>query len=91
MASTLREPSAALRALCARWPDPVTATVNCRAPFNGLPRWPLQFADFAAHSARFLYRLPGDLRAGRTQAYAADGGRARGLQLTHDAGGPEAV
>ena len=87
MISTLRSPSAALRSLRQRWPDPVTATVNCRAPFNGLPRWPLQLAGFAAHSARFLYRLPGDLRAGRTHPYVAAAGRGTGAPLSHSPGG----
>ena len=91
MVSTLGTPSAALGAARSRWPDPVTATVNCRAPFNGLPRWPLQLANFAARSARFLYRLPGDLRAGRTRGRAAADARARGPQLTRGAGGPGAV
>jgi hypothetical protein len=51
--------SGALRAVRARWPDPVSATVHLRAPFRGIPRGVLQTAECLRRAADFTRR---DLR-----------------------------
>jgi hypothetical protein len=43
-APAARGPGAALRALRRRWPNGLEATVDLHAPFNGMPRLPLQVA-----------------------------------------------
>jgi hypothetical protein len=40
-----------------RWPDPVGATIFLNAPFNGVPRLPLQWAAFLYRAA--TYGVPG--------------------------------
>lgn len=60
----LRKPSGVFRALRRRWPDPVRATVYCGMPFNGFPRLPLQLGKLTVQSARYLLRLPDELRRG---------------------------
>jgi len=47
-----RGPGAALRALRARWPNGVEATVGLGAPFNAMPRLPLQVAACVTRAAR---------------------------------------
>lgn len=47
-------PRELMRALRRRWPNPVEATANTGAPFNGLPRLPVQLADCVGRLARFL-------------------------------------
>ncbi len=49
----------ALRALRARWPDPVSATVHLRAPFRAVPRVVVQMAECLRRAADFTRR---DLR-----------------------------
>ena len=49
----------ALRALRARWPDPVSATVHLRAPFRTVPRPAVQVAECLRRAADFARR---DLR-----------------------------
>ena len=50
-----KRPLAALRALLDRWPGPVEATANLRAPFNGLPRLPFQVAECVRRTSRFAW------------------------------------
>ena len=51
--------SGALKALSARWPDPVSATVHLRAPFRSVPRSAVQVAECVRRAADFVRR---DLR-----------------------------
>ena len=53
MAVELRRPRGLLRALRARWPNAVEATVGRRARFNGLPRLPFQIGECFARTLRF--------------------------------------
>ena len=49
----------ALKAIRARWPDPVSATVHLRAPFRAIPRPAVQMAECVRRAADFVRR---DLR-----------------------------
>ncbi|MGZ3445340.1 MAG: nucleotidyltransferase family protein [Myxococcaceae bacterium] len=51
--------SGALKAIGARWPDPVSATVHLRAPFRSVPRPAVQMAECVRRAADFVRR---DLR-----------------------------
>jgi hypothetical protein len=51
--------SGALKAIRARWPDPVSATVHLRAPFRAIPRPAVQMAECVRRAADFVRR---DLR-----------------------------
>jgi Uncharacterised nucleotidyltransferase len=51
--------SGALKAIRARWPDPVSATVHLRAPFRSVPRFVVQTAECLRRAADFVRR---DLR-----------------------------
>jgi hypothetical protein len=53
MAMELRRPRGLIRALRARWPNAVEATVGRRARFNGLPRLPFQIGECFARTLRF--------------------------------------
>jgi putative nucleotidyltransferase-like protein len=53
MADALRHPGALLRALRARWPNAVEATVGVGGSFSAWPRLPYQIAECARRSARF--------------------------------------
>jgi Uncharacterised nucleotidyltransferase len=54
MAVELRRPWALPRALRARWPNPVEATLRRRGPFNDLPRLPFQVAECLCRTLRFV-------------------------------------
>jgi hypothetical protein len=60
MAVEMRRPRGLLRALRARWPNAVEATVGRRARFNGLPRLPFQIGECLARTLRFA-RSPSGL------------------------------
>lgn len=62
MSRYLRRPAGALGDLRNRWPNPVEATVRVGGPFNELPRLPFQLGHGLARAARFLARLPGEVR-----------------------------
>jgi hypothetical protein len=57
-AVTLRHPPDIVAALRRRWPNAVESTMAVRAPFNDLPRLPLQLADCAVRVASFAVRWP---------------------------------
>jgi len=57
-AMTLRHPADIVAALRRRWPNAVETTMFVRAPFNDLPRLPLQFAYCAVRVASFAVGLP---------------------------------
>ncbi|MGA9772816.1 MAG: nucleotidyltransferase family protein [Blastocatellia bacterium] len=57
MSVSLRHPTHIPKALRRRWPNPVEATFNLKAPFNGFPRFPFQIGDYIAQSLSFLARL----------------------------------
>lgn len=57
-ATVLRDPGDIVAALRRRWPNAVESTMSVRAPFNDLPRLPLQLADCARRLASFAVRLP---------------------------------
>jgi len=61
----LRHPAALPRALRARWPDPIQATIRMGGPFNELPRFLFQLAEYLSHTAGFLARSAGLLREQR--------------------------
>ncbi|HVP63126.1 MAG TPA: nucleotidyltransferase family protein [Myxococcaceae bacterium] len=46
----------ALRAIGARWPDPVSATVHLRAPLRAVPRFLVQMAECIRRAADFVRR-----------------------------------
>lgn len=58
MITHLRRRSGVIREMARRWPNPIRATVYFRAPFNELPRLPLQLSNYISQAARFLFRLP---------------------------------
>jgi hypothetical protein len=62
MANTFRNRAGVLEALRNRWPEPIQATVLMRGPFNELPRLIFQLVYYQAQAARFLIRLPKELR-----------------------------
>lgn len=53
MAMELRRPGRLLRALRARWPNAVEATIARRGAFNELPRLPFQIGECLARTVRF--------------------------------------
>jgi hypothetical protein len=62
MARFLHHPAGILKGLRHRWPNPIEATIDMRAPFNGLPRLPFQFGNCVTRTAKFAARLPKLLR-----------------------------
>ena len=52
----LRHPRGLLKAVRARWPDPIEATVRLRGPFNEMPRLPFQIGNALWRIIRFLTR-----------------------------------
>jgi hypothetical protein len=65
MSASLRHPTHIPKALRRRWPNPVIATFNLKAPFNGLPRLPFQIGDYISQAFSFVNRLPKLLREQR--------------------------
>ena len=57
MSVSLRHLTQIPKALRLRWSNPVAATFNLQAPFNGLPRLPFQIGDYIAQTFSFLTRL----------------------------------
>lgn len=58
MILSLRHLTRLPRALYERWPTPIQATFNLKAPFNELPRLPFQIGEYISQGFRFLTRLP---------------------------------
>ncbi len=54
MRTYVRHPAGVLKAVCARWPDAITATVAVKGNFNELPRFPYQVGGAVARLAKFL-------------------------------------
>ena len=52
----LRHPAQALRAIRLRWPSPIQASVELGAPFNEMPRLPLQIAAALRRATLFAFR-----------------------------------
>jgi hypothetical protein len=52
-------PQEALRALRARWPNAIEATIGVRGPFNAIPRLPFQLVECVSRTARLTLRRPG--------------------------------
>ena len=50
----LRHPAGLLKAVGARWPDPISATVTVNGSFNQWPRLPYQLGSIAVRAAKFL-------------------------------------
>jgi hypothetical protein len=63
MSDYLLRPAGLLRAIRARWPNPIEATVGVGGPFNELPRLPFQIGECLSRAARFAWGLPRLLRA----------------------------
>lgn len=55
--TSLRHPSHLAKALAARWPDAISASIRMRAPFNEKPRWPFQLANYVRRVTDFGKRL----------------------------------
>ena len=55
-ADLLHRPSALLRALVLRWPNPVEATVGLDRPFGGMPAVPLQIGECVRRAILFAGR-----------------------------------
>ncbi len=53
LSAHLRRPVGLLRALRARWPNPIEATVSLNGSFNEGPRLPYQLGDCLVRTARF--------------------------------------
>ncbi len=58
MWSQLRYPRGLLSGLRHRWPNPIEATTTMNAPFNDLPRLPLQIGNSLLRFGSFLTQLP---------------------------------
>lgn len=58
-----------LERLRLRWPNPIEVTHRWRAPYNGLPRLPIQLLDVAVRAARALASAP-RMYAGRLRSDA---------------------
>jgi hypothetical protein len=56
MSVSLRHLTHIPKALRRRWPNPVEATFNLKAPFNEFPRLPLQIGDYISQIFSFLTR-----------------------------------
>ena len=54
MAQAVRRPARLLRAVAERWPNGLEATVGARVPFRAGPLLPLQLAECARRSLRFV-------------------------------------
>ena len=59
-------PRDALALLRARWPDPIRASVYCRAPFDRTPRFPFQVVYALTRSAKIARQVVGSLGPTRT-------------------------
>jgi hypothetical protein len=53
----LRQRSGVFESLRQCWPDPITATVGVRAPFNRMPRWPFQVGQCVKRAAQIVVEL----------------------------------
>jgi hypothetical protein len=60
IASLVDQPRALSKALRARWPNGIEATVGLRGPFNELPRLPFQIAECVRRTAGFASKAAGD-------------------------------
>jgi hypothetical protein len=65
MIETLWSPSRMVKALRARLPNAIEATVGVGGPFNSLPRLPYQLGECVRRTVRFALRAPGLLRPSR--------------------------
>ena len=54
----LLRPRSLLKALRLRWPNPIRATFNLRAPYSRFPRLPFQLAECLLRTVRFLGKIP---------------------------------
>jgi hypothetical protein len=52
----LRQPAGVLRALRARWPNPIEASAVVGFPLNNFPRMPIQLLSCVVRTARFIKR-----------------------------------
>jgi hypothetical protein len=62
MASFLRNPAGIIEAIRVRWTDPIEATIRMKAPFNDMPRLPLQLGYCLSRVAKFFTELPARIR-----------------------------
>lgn len=60
MGATMRRPRAVLKALGTRWPNAIEATVGMGGSFDAWPRLPIQVAECARRSVRFITAIRGD-------------------------------
>lgn len=65
MIVSLRHLTRLPKALYERWPSPIQATFNLKAPFNEFPRLPFQVGEYISQVFGFLTRLPKLLRERR--------------------------
>ena len=62
MMDSLRHPDGIWKAIRARWPNPIIATISINGKLNGAPRFPYQVGNCVSRLARFLAQLPKELR-----------------------------
>jgi hypothetical protein len=91
MSFVLRRPSLLPRALRLRWPNPIEATVDLHAPFNPLPRLPLQIAECLLRTLRFCWTGGPDMapRPPNVRSAPAEPWRSSGPRVA--SGGPDMV
>jgi hypothetical protein len=56
LSAHLRQPAQAFHALRLRWPSPIQASIELGAPFNEMPRLPLQIADTVRRAFLFAFQ-----------------------------------
>ena len=59
---SLRHPNGIWKAIRARWPNPIIATISVNGKLNGAPRFPYQLGNCVSRLGRFLAHLPKELR-----------------------------
>jgi hypothetical protein len=62
MMNHVRHPGGFWKALRARWPNPIIATISVNGKLNRVPRLPYQLGNCVSRLVRFLTHLPKELR-----------------------------
>lgn len=77
-----RQPPRLVEALRLRWPDPIRASMFCRAPFDGSSRLPYQFRTALASAPA----IAGQFRSALLESPAADAGQTGRADLEREPG-----
>jgi hypothetical protein len=62
MMDSLRHPNGIWKAIQARWPNPIIATISVNGKLNRAPRFPYQLGNCISRLANFVAHLPKELR-----------------------------